>query len=185
MANKVLIAANTPPIVWADTTDYAGDGGARTHQILLAALAAGAARQGDKADMDTGGVTDRFARWYAVTLRIEMDIASADGLTVDLYWAGSLIVTAAIANPGGTTGSDAAYTGTAAGTLEEGLLQLEPIGSLALQNDIATVVQQQTFITRIPTQFGMPVVVNNSDQAFEGDDVEMSITFTPLEDEIQ
>ena len=185
MANKVLIAANTTPIVWADTTDYAGDGGARTHQILLASLAAGAARQGAKADMDTGGVANRFARWYAVTLRIEMDVASADDLTVDLYWAASLSSTAATANPGGTTGSDAAYTGTAAGTLAEGLLQLQPIGSLAVQNDVATVVQQQTFVTRIPLQYGMPVVVNNSDQAFEGDDVEMSITFTPIEDEIQ
>lgn len=185
MANKVLIAANATPIVWADTADYAGDGGARTHQIDLTSLAAAAARQGAKADMDNGLVANRIARWYSVTLRIEMDVASADNLTVDLYWAGSLNSTAGTANPGGTTGADAAYTGTAAGTLAEGLLQLQRIGSLALQNDIAAVVQQQTFITRIPTQWGMPVVVNNSDQAFEGDANEMSITFTPLEDEIQ
>lgn len=185
MANKVLIAANATPVVWADSADYAGAGGARTHQIDLTSLAAGAARQGAKADMDNGLVTDRIARWYAVTLRIEMDVAAADNKTVDLYWAASLSSTAATANPGGTTGADAAYTGTAAGTLAEGLLQLQPIGSLAVQNDIAPVVQQQTFVTRIPTQYGMPVVVNNADQAFEGDAVEMSITFTPLEDEIQ
>lgn len=185
MANKILLAANATPIVWADITDYGGDGGSRTHQILLAALAAGAARQGAKADMDNGLVTDRIARRYAVTLRIEMDVASADNKTVDLYWAASLNSTAATANPGGCSGSDAAYTGTAAGTLAEGLLQLQFIGSLAVQNDVATVVQQQTFVTSIPLQYGMPVVVNNSDQAFEGDDVEMSVTFTPLEDEVQ
>ena len=108
MANKILVAANATPLVWADTTDYAGDGGTRTHQILLAALAAAAARQGAKADIDNGLVTNRFARRYAVTMRIEFDVAPADGGSVDLYWAASLNSTAATANPGGTTGSDAA-----------------------------------------------------------------------------
>lgn len=185
MANKVLVAADTTPIVWADTTDYAGDGGSRTHQITLASLAAAAARQGAKADMDTGGVANRIAPWYAVTLRVEFDVAPANSKTVDLYWAASPNSTAATANPGGCSGSDAAYTGSAGSTLAESLLQLQHIGSLACTNDAAVVVQQQTFVTRIPLQWGMPVVVNNADQAFEGDDIEMSITFTPLEDEIQ
>ncbi len=185
MANKILVAANATPLVWADTTDYAGDGGTRTHQILLATLAAAAARQGAKADIDNGLVTDRFARRYTVTLRVEFDVAPADGGTVDLYWAASLSSTAATANPGGTTGSDAAYTGTAGSTLAESLLQLQFIGSLSVTNDAATVVQQQAFLAELPTQYGMPVLVNNGSQAFEGDDIEMSITFTPLEDEIQ
>lgn len=186
MANKVLVAANATPIVWADIGgDYGDSPFAGTHQLTLTSLAAAAARQGAKADMDAGIVADRIARWWAFILRIEMDVASADNLTVDLYWAASPIVTAGSANPGGCSGADAAYTGTAAGTLAEGLLQLQRIGSLALQNDIATVVQQQTFVTKLPAQWGMPVVVNNSDQAFEGDDIEMSVTAIPLEDEIQ
>ena len=45
MANKIQFNQGTA-IVWADTTDYAGDGGTRTHQILLAALATGAAQHG-------------------------------------------------------------------------------------------------------------------------------------------
>lgn len=185
MANKILVAANATPVVWADSADYAGDGGVRTHQITLASLGAGAARQGAKADMDNGLVADRIARRHAVTLRIEMDIASAVNKTVDLYWAASLSSVAGTANPGGCTGADAAYTGTAAGTLAQGLMQLQPIGSLAVQLDVAPVVQQKTFVTSIPLQWGMPVVVNNSNQAFEGDDIEMSVTFTPLEDEVQ
>ena len=185
MANKVLVDHSNTPIVWADSADYAGDGGARTHQITLASLANGAARQGAKADMDTGGVTDRLPRRWAVTLRIEFDVAPSDNTIVDLYWAASLNSTAATANPGGTTGSDAAYTGTAGSTLAESLLQLQLIGSLFNTNDAATVVLQQTFITTIPLQYGMPVIVNNGGQAFEGDDIEMSITFTPMEDEIQ
>lgn len=185
MANKILVSANATPLVWADTTDYAGDGGTRTHQIDLTSLGAGAARQGAKADIDNGLVTDRFARRYAVTMRIEFDVAPADGDTVDLYWAASLSSTATTANPGGTTGSDAAYSGTAGSTLAESLLQLEFIGSLMCTNDAATVVLQQTFIIELALQHGMPVVFNNAGQAFEGDAIEMSITFTPLEDEVQ
>ena len=188
MANKVLIAANATPIVWADSADYAGDGGARTHQIDLTALGAGAARQGAKADMDNGLVTDRIARRYAVTVRIEYDTGNepVDGETVDLYWASSLSGTAGTANPGGTSGADAAYTGTAGSTLAESLLQLQFIGSMPVTNDAAAIVQQMTFILTIPTQYGMPVLVNGSAaDVFEGDAIEMSITFTPLEEEIQ
>lgn len=188
MANKVLVDASNTPVVWADSADYAGDGGTRTHQIDLTALGAGAARQGAKADMDNGLVTDRIARRYSVTVRIEFDAGNepVDGETVDLYWAASLSGTAGTANPGGTTGADAAYTGTAGSTLAESLLQLQLIGSVNLTNDAATIVQQQTFVTSIPLQYGMPVLVNGSAaDVFEGDAVEMSITFTPLEDEIQ
>lgn len=189
MANKVLIAANSTPEVWADSADYAGDGGARTAQIDLTALAAGAARQGAKRDMDTAlGVANRLPRRWAVTIRIEYDTGNepVDGETVDLYWAASLSGTAGTANPGGTSGADAAYTGTAGSTLAESLLQLQFIGSMPLTNDAATIVQQMTFITTIPTQYGMPVLVNGSAaDVFEGDANEMSITFTPLEEEIQ
>ncbi len=185
MANKILLAANSTPIVWADTTDYAGDGGARTHQITLAALASAAARQGAKADLDRGDVADRFAGRWSVTVRIEMDVAPADGTTVDFYWSSSLSSTAATANDGACTGSDAAYTGSAGSTIAETVQQLMFIGSLPLTNDADTIIQQKTFICTFPTQWGMPVVVNNGGQAFEGDDVEMSITLTPLEDEAQ
>ncbi len=179
------------PRVWADSSDYDGDGGTRTHQIDLTSLGNGAARQGAKADMavmrgvDKGGDAGAYyhipLRW-AVTLRIEMDVDATDNTTVDLYWGASLSATAATANPGGLTGADAAYTGTADSTLAEGLLQLQLIGSLALQNDNAPIVQQQTFITTLPLRYGMPVVMNNGGQAMEGDAIEMSITFTPLVD---
>ncbi len=184
MANKILVGMGTS-IVWADTTDYGGSPLTRTSQIDLTSIAAAAARQGAKVDMDTGGVTDRFARRFGVTLRVEFDVAPADGGSVDLYWAASLSGTAGTANPGGTDGTDSAYTGTAGSTLAESLLQLQFIGSLMVTNDAATVVQQQAFIVEIPTQYGMPVLVNNGSQAFEGDAIEMSISFTPLEDEIQ
>ena len=179
MANKVQINEGTP-VVWADTTDYGGDGGARTHQLSLAALADGAARQGAKADLGNPRPNK-----YAVTMRLEYDVAPADDTAAYLYWAPSLSGTAATANPAGTTGSDAAYTGTAGSTLAESLQQLIIIGVLPLTNDADTIIQQKTFWFAPPTRYGMPVVYNAGGQALEGDDVEMSITFTPEDDEVQ
>ena len=187
--NKGMILGS--PVVWADVSDYAGDGGTRTHQIDLTSLANGAARAGIKADMAVMSVVhhgDRGAyhrlpyRW-AVTLRVELDVSATANTTVDLYWGASLSATAATANPGGLVGTDAAYTGTG-DTLAESLLQLQLIGSLPLTDDVATeFVLQKTFITTLPLRYGQPVVMNNSGQGFEGDADEMSITFTPLVDE--
>ena len=179
MANEILIKQNTPT-VWADVTDYAGDGGTRTHQIDLTGLAAAAARQGAKADL---GATR--ARRYAVTARIEYASAPTDGDIVDIYMGPSLSGTAGTANPGGLTGADAAYTGTAGSTLAESLLQLDFIGSLMCTNDGTAVVLQQTWVYSPGLRYVSPVVVNNGTPAFVADAVEMSITMTPLVDEVQ
>lgn len=184
MANLIGFQEGTS-IVWADIGgDFGGSPKAGTKQITLATLAAGAARQGVKADM-ASIATSHIANRFAVTLRVEFDVAPADGKAVDLYWAASPSSVAGTANPGGTTGTDAAYTGTPGSTIAESVLQLQFIGSLPCTNDAATNVLQKTFITSLPLRYGMPVLVNSADQAFEGDDVEMSIIFTPLEDEAQ
>ncbi len=179
MANEILIKQLTP-IVWADTTDYAGDGGTRTDQIDLTGLAAAAARQGVKKDL-----TATRARRFAVTARIEFASAPTDGDTVDIYMGPSLSVTAGTANPGGLTGADAAYTGTAGSTLAESLLQLDKVGTLMCTNDGTTVVLQQTWVYSPSLRYVSPVVVNNGTPAFVADAVEMSITMTPLVDELQ
>ena len=77
MANEILVKSGTP-VVWADVTDYAGDGGARTHQIDLTDLADGAARQGAKADL---GATR--AKRYAVTLCVEMAVVPAAQMALE------------------------------------------------------------------------------------------------------
>jgi len=179
MANLIQTNAGTP-IVWADTTDYAGSGGTRTAQIDLTSLANGAARQGAKVDLG-----DPRPRQYAFTARYEMDVAVADNKFVYLYWAPSLSVTAGTANPAAISGSDAAYTGTAGSTLVESLDQLMLIGVMKLTNDADTIIQQETWMFSPPTQYGSPAVYNASGQAMEGDAVEMSITATPQDDEAQ
>lgn len=180
MANNEILSKNGTQIVWADATDFGGSPVARTVQIDLTSLAAGAARQGVKVDL---GAT-RAVR-ADVTLRPEFDVAPASGKVVSLWWAPSESGVAGTANPGGVSGTDAAYTGTAGDSLADSVTQLQRIGVLVATSDIAPVVQQQTW-TFFPTcRYGSPVVYNETDQALEGDAIEMSIIWTPVIDEIQ
>ncbi len=152
-----------PAFVWADETDYAAGtavGGTRTDDLDLTALAAGAARQGVKVDLG-----EKRARQYAVTLSVEFvngDFPDASE-TIDLYWGPSLSFTAGTGNTGGLAGTDAAYTGYAASSLERGLEQLQKIGSLHLSSDDDPLPQLETFIFEPMLRYGQPVVVNRCD----------------------
>lgn len=183
MANKILVKLDTTPKVFADLTDYAGDGGARNEQIDLTSLPEGEARQSNKENFPS-----KFPHRYIVTARIEYALAPAVGDTVGLYFAPSLTDDddAGGANPGGISGQDSAYTGTPGSTLEESLKELQFIGSLMATQDASPVVQQQTFKMTMASQYGSLVVVNTSSTVeFHTDAVEMSITFTPYEYEVQ
>ena len=159
------------PIVWmAAGGDYA---------ITLASLANNAGRCGVLADLAVKalGRPYRFPARYSVELQVNMDVAPAAGATVELWWAPSHNGTTF---PGGATGTDAAYTGSALGTVDESKLQMMLIGTLILTPDADTTVQRQTFIFTPPTRYGCPVVVNKGGQALEGDNDSHRITFTPL-----
>lgn len=183
MANEVLLKAQTA-IVIADTTDYAGDYGTRTHQIDLTSLAAAAARQSAKVDLAVSGAL--LAPLYAVILVVEFDVAPTSGDNVDLYVGFSPSATAATANPGGLTGSDGAYTGTAGDSLDDSLKQLTFLGALIATSDAAAVVEPHSLGFLIPTErYASFVVDNNADQAFEGDAIEMAIRLVPWTHEIQ
>ena len=179
MANEILTKSGTP-VVWADTTDYAGDGGTRTHQIDLTGLADGAARQGAKGDL---GATR--AKRYAVTLCVEMAVAPASGATIALYWAASPHATAGLINPGGCSGADAAYTGTAGDSLDDSLSQLQFIGNLVLTSDADPNLHIQIFTLFPLHRYGIPVVDNNGGQAMHDDAIECFVNLTPLIDEVQ
>lgn len=183
MPTEILIKYGTP-IVWADLTDYSStiSGLVRTHQIDLTSLADAAARQGAKADL---GITR--ARKYVVLIAIEFDVAPVSGAVVEIYWAGSPSVTAGNANPGGTSGADAAYTGTPGDSLGDSVYQLRWLGNLVCTSDLAPNVQYMVLSdieSEIP-RYGMPVIKNESGQAFEGDAVEMYFALIPLIDESQ
>lgn len=180
MPNEIL-EKNGTAIVFANSADFGGSPIARTHQINMTSLGAGAARQGDKVDL---GAT-RAAR-YDVVLRPEFDVApTSPGKQVSVWWAPSPHATAGTANPGGVSGSDSAYTGTSGDSLADSILQLQYIGALQCTSDVAPTVQQQAFTFFPECRYGTPVVWNEADQAFEGDGVEMSLIFIPVIDEVQ
>lgn len=183
MANEVHSKQQTA-IVIADTSDYAGDLGTRTDQIDLTSIAAGSARQSAKVDLAISGAN--LAQRYDVFVAIEFDVAPSSGDLVDIYAGFSPNNTAATANPGGLSGSDAAYTGTSGDSLADSLLQLTHIGSLVATSDAATTVEfQYVGSFSASERYATFVVVNNGDQAFEGDAVEMGIRIVPVTDEIQ
>lgn len=182
MANEILFNYGTA-IVWADSADYSStvSGLARTHQIDLTSLGSNAARQGAKADLG-----DLRPQQYVVLAGIEFDVAPTSGEVVSLWWAGSPSATAGNANPGGTSGADAAYTGTAGDSLDDSIRQLQHLGNLIATADAATTVQfQQIGVVSLVPRYGMPVVYNQTGQALEGDAVEMYVALIPLTDEIQ
>lgn len=184
MANEVLQKAQTA-IVLADSVEpYAGDLGARTDQIDLDALASGAARQSDKVDL--GGGASLLATRFAVYAAIEFAVAPSSGDNVDIWIGFSPDAAAATANPGGLTGSDAAYSGTAGDSLDDSLKQLEFIGTLIATADATTVVQFQFIGWFVASErYASIVVDNNADQALVGDAVEMAIRIVPVLDEVQ
>ena len=183
MATNEVLKKYGTPIVWADTTDYSStvSGLTRTHQIDLTSVATTASRQGAKADLGATRAAD-----YIVMVAVEFASGAISNEVVDFYWAASPSTTAGNANPGGTTGADAAYTGTAGDSLADSLKQLTLIGSLTTTADQTTVVQYGHIgvLSEIP-RYGMPVVVNNSTGAFVADAVEMYVALIPVSDDIQ
>ena len=117
---------------------------------------------------------------------IEIAGSAASDQYIDVYWASSPSSTAANANPGGTSGSDAAYTGTSGDSLADSLKQLYHIGSLTTTADNTTTVQYgEIGILENTLRYGMPVVVNGSSGNLHSDAVEMYVALIPIIDEVQ
>lgn len=188
MANEVLIKYGTQLLFADHATDFgaapatAGNsliiGTPTDVQIDLTGLAAsGGARHSAK----TGDLGATRARSFRVDACLEFEAAPTDAGIVAFYWAGSPSSTAATGNPGGVTGSDAAYTETT-GTLG----QLQLIGAMTVRNDVINIGYVGTFIPE--HRYGSLVVLNNADAALRSTATAMDethITITPIIDEIQ
>lgn len=172
-------------IVLADTTDYspatANNLGTRTDQIDLTSVSNAAARQSAKVDFGA----NRAELW---NLACAMEIAATPtaGNTIDFYLAPSNSGTAANNNPGGISGSDAAYTGYSS-NLSASLKQLMYIGSMVTTAQATGTVQvcMSVGVFAPPERYGTVVVVNNSGAALHSDAVEMSVVLTPIESQVQ
>lgn len=149
------------------------------YAITLASLGAGAARQGAKGDL---GAT-RAIRWLC-RVEINMDAAPVNGAPVEIWWSSSSSGTAATDNTGAASGADEAYTGSAGGALAATKLQLQFIGAMPMTADADGVVQVAEFVWYPTQRYGMPIVVNGTAQAFEGDDDSHRITMIPLPESV-
>ncbi len=168
-----------PALVWANSADYDGAGGVRTHQIDLTDIIFAEARQGVKADLG-----EYRAEEYAAIVCVEFKTGEApeSAEVVGLYWGPSISPVAAAANQGGLIGTDADYTGTDGDSLADSLGQLIKIGDLVLTADAVGFPQRQTFVFEPILRYGQPVVYNGTDaEDFNAaDTIEMYVRIVPL-----
>lgn len=152
-----------------------------TDVLTLASLANGTARQSAKADLGANR-----ARRYACLGAFDFtgETPSATG-RMDVYWAPSTSGTQGTGNVAGNSGADGAAPDGALGsiTLAEFLKLCVPIGSLDIHDGA---VVQNGFIGWLesPTRYGQIVVVNNSGDALEADDVENHVVLIPVVDDV-
>jgi len=185
MATNLVKVTEQTAIVWADTTDYSStvSGFARTHQLDFTSIAAGTYWQGAKADLGLSRFTD-----YAVHVGIEFASAAVSGETIDYYWGSSNNATAATHNPGGMSGTDLAYSGTAGDVAADSVHQLLFIGSLVTTSDNTTVVQYGMvghLSGSAILRWGMPLLLNGSTGATVADSVEQYIALVPIIPDVQ
>lgn len=150
--------------------------------LTLSAVADAAARQSTKVDLGSTRAPE-----YEVLGCVDFTGETPTiGKTVDYYWAPSTSNTQANGNVAGNSGADADAPGGALGTilLAEFLLQCQVIGSLIV-HDGASV--QNGLVGRFSpsSRYGQLIVVNNSGDVFEADDVEMHQVMNPIVPELQ
>jgi hypothetical protein len=150
-------------------------------ELQLASVGNTAARQSDKVNLGA----NRY-EGYLVSAALELAATPTAGNTISLHWAPSPSGTAATANPGGVSGSNAAYTGYSS-NVAASVLQLQFIGDFVCTAQATTTVQVATNIGILwPLhRYGSLVVYNNSGAAIHSDDVECHVVFTPLARQIQ
>ena len=155
--------------------------------LTLSAVANGAGRQSDKVDL--GAVrAEEYALFGCVDFTGE---TPTDGQTVDYYWAPSTNTTPASGNIAGNSGEDGVAPAGALGaiTKDQFLLQCDFIGSLVVHDGAGggggVVQNAYVGVLRPSSRYGQLIVVNDSGDAFEADDVEMHQVLNPLVPESQ
>ena len=188
MANEVLVKTGTQIRFSGSGFSPADSGtnytiGTPTDVTLsLSAVADGAARQSAKADLGSTRAAS-YAVQAAVDFTGETPTA---GERVDFYWAPSTSTTTGDGNVVGNSGNDAACPDGALGsiTLSEFLKFCQFIGSLIVHDGGSV---QNGYVGRFsPSErYGQMIVVNESGDAFEADNVEAHVVMNPIVDEIQ
>lgn len=149
-------------------------------QLDMTDVADGAARASAKFDL---GAT--WGRTLHVMAALEFAATPVAGDVVEVYVGWSPDGTAANGNPGGLSGSDAAYTGYSS-NLAASIKQLDRIGTFVCTAQATGTVQIAEIGFIVPKErYGILVVKNESGAAFHSDAVETHVVFNEIIDEIQ
>lgn len=149
-------------------------------QLSLASVANNAARQSAKGDLGANR-----AELYEVWAAFELAPTPTAGKVIELWWASSPSATAGTANPGGVSGTNAAYSGYSS-NLDASIKQLQFIGDFVCTAQAAGTVQvARVGLLRPRHRYGSLVVYNKSGAAFHSDDVECHVVFYPQGVQIQ
>ncbi len=188
MPSEVLLKVGTQ----LSFADHAGDfaptaandleqGTPTNVQFSFASIADNAARMGVKFDF---GATR--AALYNLGAALEFAASVVAGEVGAFYIGWSPDSVAANGNPGGLTGSDAAYDGYST-NLDASLKQLDRIGTFVVTGDATATIQIATSVGIVvpKERYGILAFVNRSGVAMFSDDVEMHAVLTPIIDEIQ
>lgn len=120
---------------------------------------------------------------YSVQSTMGFGSAPTTGERLDYYVGWSTTSSAALANPGGLIGSASSYTGGPNLTLDEGLSQLDFIGSLVVGAYAGN--QTSPIGTMVPKErYGSLVVVNRSGQSITGSAADNHVVLTPMIDDV-
>lgn len=192
MANKILYDEMDGTPAQITLADFAGDFNPTAAndlrhasatdtevQLALASLADGAYRQSAKFDFGAVRSPAYFARGA-----IEWAASVAAGDTIELYIAFSQHATAANGNPGGLSGSDAAYTGYSANG-DDSIKQVKTVLIGVATAQATGTVQIMEFGYFQPLERYGIVVVSATGNALHSDDVEMNIVLDPIFNEVQ
>lgn len=186
LPDSILYIVGTQ-IIFRDVTDYNPaaanklEVGSPTYvQLDLTSVANNAARQSAKADL---GANRPPA--FDVIAAMEIAATPAAGNVISMYWAPSPISTAANGNPGGVSGSDAAYSGYLS-NLDASIPQLQFIGDFVCTAQATGTIQVARVGLLIPKyRYGSLIVYNKSGAALHSDAVEMHVVFEPQLPQIQ
>lgn len=138
-------------------------------------LASGSYRQAVKIDFGT-----LRAPMYAVWLCGEWAATPTAGNASTLWVAPSTSGTAGTGNPGGASGTDAAYTGYSSNAAAS-VLSIGNPAAIFTNTSQATSTKQIIFggYYRPPTRYGCAIFLNNAGSAFHSSDAEIHIVFNP------
>jgi len=178
MANEIKMKLGTP-LTWADVADNPSNlPWDENYDMPLGGLANAGAAQGAKGDLG-----ELRARNYAVRVGVELDIDLSAAGTVDVYWSASSHPQSGKGNTGGASGLAEAYTVSAICLLEH--LQLIGVLPMPATCDDDIVYQGIAGIFTPSERYGMPILVNNSTQAFQANGSRIYVSIVPMIDEVQ